>query len=59
MYWQSFGAKNSAASKNWEGLSLSLVFSEDRSTFSGALMGTDTSGSGLTHQYNPLADFRY
>ncbi|HSB96097.1 MAG TPA: VPLPA-CTERM sorting domain-containing protein [Spongiibacteraceae bacterium] len=38
----------STASKNWEGLALSFVFSEDRSAFSGTLAGTDTSGGGLS-----------
>lgn len=38
----------SAASKNWEGLKLNFVFSEDRKNFSGSLIASDTSGSGLT-----------
>lgn len=36
------------ASKNWEGLQLTFVFSEDRLNFAGALKATDTSGSGLS-----------
>lgn len=34
------------ASKNWEGLSLNFVFSEDKGSFAGQLVATDTSGSG-------------
>lgn len=37
-----------SASKNWEGLALNFVFSEDRLEFAGALTSQDTSGSGLT-----------
>jgi hypothetical protein len=37
-----------AASKDWEGLKLNFVFTEDRLNFAGALTATDTSGSGLT-----------
>lgn len=40
----SFGS----ATKAWEGLNLSFVFTEDRLNFSGALTATDTSGSGLS-----------
>lgn len=36
------------ASKNWEGLTVNFVFSADYTSFSGQLVGTDTSGSGLT-----------
>jgi hypothetical protein len=36
------------ASPGWEGLTLKFNFSADKSTFSGTLQGTDTSGSGLT-----------
>jgi hypothetical protein len=36
------------ATPAWEGLSLNLVFSADKSSFSGVLKATDTSGSGLT-----------
>ncbi len=32
----------------WEGLSLSLVFAADKSSFSGALQGIDISGSGAS-----------
>lgn len=35
-----------SATKDWEGLTLDFVFSADHSSFSGALTGTDTSGSG-------------
>jgi hypothetical protein len=35
-------------SKNWEGLVLSFVFTEDRGYFEGALRGMQTSGFGLT-----------
>lgn len=38
----------SSASPNWEGLTLDFVFAADYSSFTGALTGTDTSGSGLT-----------
>jgi hypothetical protein len=38
----------SSASKAWEGLQLTFVFAENRSSFSGALKATDTSGSGLS-----------
>jgi hypothetical protein len=37
-----------AATPSWEGLTFSFVFSADKSTFAGALTGTDKSGSGLT-----------
>jgi len=37
-----------SATPAWEGLTLKFVFSADKSTFSGSLQGTDTSGSGLT-----------
>ncbi|HSB94978.1 MAG TPA: VPLPA-CTERM sorting domain-containing protein [Spongiibacteraceae bacterium] len=37
-----------AASPAWEGLTFSFVFSADKSTFTGALTGTDKSGSGTT-----------
>jgi len=33
---------------DWEGLVISLVFSEDRTTFSGFVQGIERSGSGLT-----------
>jgi hypothetical protein len=33
---------------DWEGLSLTFVFSADKSSFSGALTGTNKAGSGLT-----------
>jgi hypothetical protein len=36
------------ATPAWEGLTLSFVFSEDRSAFAGSLIANDTSGSGLT-----------
>jgi hypothetical protein len=36
------------ATPAWEGLTLKLVFAADKSSFSGSLQGTDTSGSGLT-----------
>ena len=41
------GSFNSA-SKNWEGLKLNFVFTENRMSFSGSLAASDTSGSGLT-----------
>lgn len=36
------------ATPAWEGLTLKFVFAADKSTFSGVLQGTDTSGSGIT-----------
>jgi hypothetical protein len=36
------------ASKAWEGLQLTFVFSEDRLNFAGALKATDTSGASLS-----------
>jgi hypothetical protein len=38
----------SSASPAWEGLTLDFTFSNDFSTFTGTLVGTDTSGSGLS-----------
>lgn len=35
-----------SASKDWEGLTLDFVFSADHTSFTGTLIGTDTSGSG-------------
>jgi len=35
------------ATPDWEGLTFSFVFSADKSTFAGALVGTDKSGAGL------------
>jgi hypothetical protein len=37
-----------SATPAWEGLSVKFVFAADKSSFSGMLQGTDTSGSGLT-----------
>lgn len=37
-----------SATPAWEGLTLKFVFAPDKSSFSGSLKGTDTSGSGLT-----------
>lgn len=37
-----------SATPAWEGLTLKFVFAADKSSFSGTLKGTDTSGSGLT-----------
>jgi hypothetical protein len=37
-----------SATPAWEGLSLKLVFAADKSSFTGTLQATDTSGSGLT-----------
>jgi hypothetical protein len=36
------------ATPAWEGLALNFVFSADKTSFSGSLAGTDTSGSGLS-----------
>lgn len=38
----------STASKDWEGLSFLFTFDSTKYSFSGALTGTDTSGSGLS-----------
>lgn len=38
----------SGTTGDWEGLQVDLVFSEDRSTFSGSVQGIEQSGSGLT-----------
>jgi hypothetical protein len=37
------------ATPAWEGLALSFVFAEDKSSFTGSLQGRDTSGSGITN----------
>jgi hypothetical protein len=41
-------ASFASATKAWEGLALNFVFAENRSSFSGTLTGTDTSGTNLS-----------
>lgn len=38
----------SSATASWEGLTLDFVFADDFSSFTGTLVGTDTSGAGLS-----------